>query len=1148
MRLAIVATPAPLPDSRPAPGFLDGDLVRARLPQADMGFEIVDLDPAVDLAEQIDQLFDRGAVAAGAPILFYASGRVILSDEGELFLGLDPSQPETGDSLRDLALLFRERARAPVAFFLECRHAPDPADPFHSANVVAAAKESVGAGAGIELMVAANPVADDDHEDRPSALTRALIEALDDPDAEYGLTLAQFSGGARDRAEIVAAVRCFAHVRGQPPFELIPPSPRPPTRQPSAPMLPPEPDEEPEPPAVDERAAAAEAARAEAAHEAARAEVARAEAARADVDAEERHAGEAPAAPPLRDDTADPSIAPAVAASADEPAGLGASAALASDAFTAAPYRAEAASVPVIVDEVPAPREAFKSIEISVEDLVEPVHAPAPATSGAARAAGVALLPESRSFQRQEAPAPRVVIAARASQPPPPPPPPRPSPSTPPPPLRPSAPPPRPSAPPPPPPPSAPPPPPSRELAASGPVSDGRRVGPTPPKGIEASDHVTLGDALRDAGDFEAALASYKRALGMIAGGDATSRAEIYVRLGQLRQRQEKRREAIAHYDKALATFPAIDPREPLPAALRVALEARIELNVAEGDLRAVAAAEDALLDVLPDAGERFRRMLAFGARWRGDARDPARARVLLERARELGPDEPSALEPLAALYDDSGMVGEAIAARQHLAETTRDPRARAERFFALGKRCLELRKDELGLRLMERALESDPTLLEPLALVARVLGERQEWSQLEQAYRRMLDRVDHMPPSATRTDVTFELCKLLALLFRDHLEDPRLGLDAFEDALHAKPRDLPTLYATADLARKLGKHDRTAVHLAEAAALEPRRAATYHELFDAFQKLRRPDQAYQAAAVTMFLGEAETRERFIFEEHRSETVVKPTYAMAAEGWDWLRPHERDIHAEAVLAAITPAAIAVRLAALAAEGRLPALDPALRQDPDRSTLSIVRSFSWASHFLGVTAPAIFLNDDPALSLAAVIAEEPTVMAGTLAQRGLSMFELAFLVGRHLAYHVGPHRLLLYYPSIEDLTLCFLAAVRIVRPEVPAPPAIRAAVAELERGIAMRLSDRARVDLSAAVAAFERAGSRVHLADWAGDVERCATRAGFLLAGDLAAAAGLLRAEPRAVLEAEDKIDDLCAFAVSQEHHALRAALGIAIEP
>jgi tetratricopeptide (TPR) repeat protein len=669
-----------------------------------------------------------------------------------------------------------------------------------------------------------------------------------------------------------------------------------------------------------------------------------------------------------------------------------------------------------------------------------------------------------------------------------------------------------------------------------------------PAKGITAADQVALGDALRGGGELDAALAAYKRALGMLGSAASSERAVIYVRLGQLKQTQDKRREAIANFDKALSLFPPLEADAPMPPVQREAMEARLDLNVAEGDHKAVAAAEDALLAVIP-AADRYRRLVDFGVRWQDDAKDSVRARAAFERALSMDPDDVKVLTRLLAIYDEAGMTVEVLATGQKVARLTRDPRERAERYFALGKRCaFELHKDELGLELFDLALESDPTMLEPLAIVAKILAERQEWSQLEQAYRRMLERVDKIAAGPVRKEVTFELCRRLGLLFRDHLEDPALGLDAFEDALHAKPNDLPMVLTAIELAKKLGKHDRAARRLVEAAALEPRRVATYHDLFDAFQKLRRPDQAFQAASVTMLLHEAEARERFIFEEHKLESVPKPTYALPTEGWAWLRPHDREVHAEAVLGAVTPAAIAVRLAFLASEGRLPALDPALRQDPERSTVSIVRSFAWASHFLSVPAPAIYLNDDKELTLAAVIAEEPTVMIGAKAQRGRTPSELAFLVGRHLAYHVGPHRLLLYYPSIEDLTTCFLAAIRIVLPEIPAPPSLRNAVADLSRAIALRISEAGRVDLAAAVAAFEAGGSRVRLADWAADVERCATRAGFLLSGDLEVAATLLENEPRAVLDGEEKIADLLAFAVSDEHHALRESLGIAIQP
>ena len=101
---------------------------------------------------------------------------------------------------------------------------------------------------------------------------------------------------------------------------------------------------------------------------------------------------------------------------------------------------------------------------------------------------------------------------------------------------------------------------------------------------------------------------------------------------------------------------------------------------------------------------------------------------------------------------------------------------------------------------------------------------------------------------------------------------------------------------------------------------------------------------------------------------------------------------------------------------------------------------------------------------------------------------------------------------------------------------------------LGRGIALRLSEAQRAELVKAVAAFAENGSRANLGEWVGAVERAASRAGYLLAGDLDAAASVLKGEPRSVLDADAKIADLCAFAVSEDHHELRNALGVAIQP
>ncbi len=175
MRVSFVATPSPLPDLRPAPGASDGDLMRSRLPLPDLGFRTVDLDPAFDIAEQLENFFDANPMGPDDPVLFYVSATVVLSVENRPFVCLNPQDPETGDSLRDLAMVFRDRSPGATAFLLECRHAPDPSDPFRSAAIVAAVKAVNPGQSGIELLVAAHP-SSDSVSDRPSVFTRALSQ------------------------------------------------------------------------------------------------------------------------------------------------------------------------------------------------------------------------------------------------------------------------------------------------------------------------------------------------------------------------------------------------------------------------------------------------------------------------------------------------------------------------------------------------------------------------------------------------------------------------------------------------------------------------------------------------------------------------------------------------------------------------------------------------------------------------------------------------------------------------------------------------------------------------------------------------------------------------------------------------------------
>ncbi|EYF07360.1 hypothetical protein [Chondromyces apiculatus] len=1114
MRLALVATPALLSDQRAAPGALDGDLIRARLPLEDTGFRTIDLDPSRDLAEQLDQLLAEHT-ARGAPpgddstpaaILFYASTVVALSTEGELFLCVDPANPGVGDALADIAAVFGAHACGRVLFLIECHHPASPEDPFASATVVAAAKQAVsGQHPDISLLVAAHPI-DTAHADMPSAFTRAFVEELDNGDLDLGLTAGAVYARIQESERLTGVVPCSAWARGQGAFPLFA----------SGPGL----------EALDEDEAVRDAARSSL--------VEIAIATGMDLGSQPALPGEPTEVITSAEhdgEPASPEGAPeANAAGADTPH----DADLSPHASEASPSAPETASsrapdpsrISVLLDDEPVSSKAL------VASPTPPPRAPDPSR--------ISVLLDDEP----------VSVTGPSVSPTPSAPPPKPSYSAPPGPSY-SAPPPRASW-------SARPPAASRSVpppaqGGSKPPSWAQALqasgGSVPPPGWSAppvaspygpaEQYLSEGERLIAEGDLDGALTEFKKALAVLGLGQKRERAEVHVRIAEVRWRQERRREAIAAFEKALQIIPEYRP----------ALEALIVLNVDERDLRGLHAAEERFLAHVTGEDERFQHMIQFAERWQSLAEDAERARVYYERARAIRPDDLHVLRTLRRFYETAGAVDDAIATRRRIAEVTEEPSEKAREYFDLGKYLLDdLREEERGIRMLEVALESDPSLLEPLALIAKIFADRQEWGQLELAYRQMLGRVVRIPSASVRREVRWELSRRLGLLFRDHLEDPVSALSAFESALEARPDDMPTLLTAVDIARSAGRLDRAAAHLASAVVLEPADASLYHQLFELYQKLRRPDQAWAAASVTTDLGETEARERFVFEEHRPDGIPRFSRTLRATSWEHLFPADRERAVDAVLSAITDAAIEARLAQRTQSGTLPQLDPRTRQDPQQSTVSVVRSFAWASHLLGISAPAVYLREDAQLNLAAVIADHPAVIAGAGVLRGRSMPDLAFLIGSHLTYHVGAHRLLLSYPTIDELAGCFLAAVSLVRPTVPIPPALEEAARTLATELDTRVQGAERDRLQAAVLAFEEAGARADLAHWAGAVERCAARTGYLLSGDLAVAVRLIRAESTGLLAPEETIGDLYAFTVSDAFHALRTELGIAIQP
>ena len=93
-------------------------------------------------------------------------------------------------------------------------------------------------------------------------------------------------------------------------------------------------------------------------------------------------------------------------------------------------------------------------------------------------------------------------------------------------------------------------------------------------------------------------------------------------------------------------------------------------------------------------------------------------------------------------------------------------------------------------------------------------------------------------------------------------------------------------------------------------------------------------------------------------------------------------------------------------------------------------------------------------------------------------------------------------------------------------------------------------EKQREQLKVIVNRFIKEGARANIKRWAQAVETTAARAGLLVAGDLEVAKKIIASQPQIPgdLSPQDRIKELMMFSVSDNYFALRAQLGIQINP
>lgn len=667
-----------------------------------------------------------------------------------------------------------------------------------------------------------------------------------------------------------------------------------------------------------------------------------------------------------------------------------------------------------------------------------------------------------------------------------------------------------------------------RDDAAARALAEARRLAPHDPEVLDA-----LADATWRRQDWPAALEAHQGLLETLA--DDARRLEVLCRLATIQRALGKPRAAIATLDHVLASAPGH----------RAALEALAAIYEEQQDWQGYVDCQRQRADAAETADERLAALDAMADAWAKRVGDPGQAIAALEEALEGRPGDVGRLHKVLAIAQGASDWPRVLATLERLAAVEPSAIKRARYVFTMGQLLRDALDDpERALGCFERTLDDDPTQLKAFEAIDRYLTSRHDWRRLERAYRKMLHRLS---TSAQRgTEVEHHLWSALGLIYRDRLQDEGAATEAFRMAAQVRPDDPRTLRILADLHERSGRVEDAALELQRAIAREPRRAEPYRQLYRLYRRQGAFDRAWCVAAALVYMQRADLEQHEYHAQLATEAPREPQRALDLPAFATLIPREHDVVLGKLFELLVPALRAARLLRLHAEGRLPEPPPASLQDPATSSAPIVRDLAIAAAVLGVPLPRLSARPDVAGGLAPLLVDPPASLLGADALAVASPHGRRFLAARHLASYRPELYVTTLVSGPMELKALSFSALQLSQVDVALPDDLARVAAESTRELARYLQPVQAEALRKVMRRFVERGGQADVKAWWRSADRLALRVGLLLAGSLVEAAATCASEPVGPHDPSptERLEDLLAWSVSDEHFALREGLGI----
>lgn len=515
--------------------------------------------------------------------------------------------------------------------------------------------------------------------------------------------------------------------------------------------------------------------------------------------------------------------------------------------------------------------------------------------------------------------------------------------------------------------------------------------------------------------------------------------------------------------------------------------------------------------------------------------------------ALEMEPHNRNLLTKLMAIYSNTQDWPHLIETVLRVAETVTDKDQLAEYYRTVANIAhRELGRYDEAARYYEEALANQLDLKVAFAGLVECLTQNQDWEKLQNAYYICINRLRETASKA-------ELARLMDA--RGDVLLQRLGrtddaVVVYEEAQSFDPdnRDrkqmLNEIYAREPkrFFEQIVKANR------EILQADPYYIESYRTLRNIYAKVKRYDEAWCVSQVLYFLKMADPEEEKLFRRYRLAGLAKIEQAMTEESWRELVIHPvQDPQLTAILAALQPAVVAAQARELTKFGT----DPRYKIDVANDPRAICRVIDHAARSMSSPLPDIYYCPEDAGGLTLLSTAPPAIGMGRAAAssgENNPPQALAFLSARHLSYFRPGHIVRHLVPTGTGLRSWMMAAIRMIAPKFPAPPAAEAQIRSCYGIVEKNLSDPQRDTLRDLTRKMLSSAPELDMKRWINGVDLTADRIGFAVCNDLKIANAVIEASPEEAssLPAKERERELLRYSISDSYFELRRRLGIAL--